>query len=55
MAATYEITLAIRVWKKDTEEAVVEEDNFFTDLSFGLMANVADEFYELVSRLRKKK
>jgi len=51
----YKATLRILVYKGPAEEVIVTEEYFFSDITFSRMANVADEFYELIAKLQKLK
>ena len=55
MADVYKITLGIVVTKGPAEGVMVAEDYFFNDLTFSKMANISDEFYELITKLQKLK
>ena len=55
MAETYDITLAIKVIKTSDREPIVDEETFFNNQSFARLANLADEFYELIAKLQKIK
>ena len=55
MAEVYRVTLGIAVEKGKPEEVIVSEEYFFSDITFSKMANVADEFYELIAKLQKIK
>ena len=55
MAEAYNIFLSIAVVKESTQAAEVEEEYRFNNQSFAKMANLADEFYELVAKLQKLK
>ena len=55
MAETYDVVLAIRVLKASSKEALVDEEMFFNGQTFGRMANLADEFYELIAKMQKLK
>jgi len=55
MAEVYKVALGIMVLKGKAEEDIVREEYFFPDISFSKMANVADEFYELIAKLQKIK
>lgn len=55
MAEGYKVSLRILVYKGPNEEVIVTEEYFFSDISFSKMANVADEFYELIAKLQKVK
>lgn len=51
----YRVTLGIIVLKEPAKEVVAVEDFYFNDLSFSKMANISDEFYELITKLQKLK
>ena len=51
----YKVTLRILVYKAPAEEVIVSEEFYFSDITFSKMANVADEFYELIAKLQKIK
>lgn len=53
MAETYDVTLSILVIKTSNQEPVVDEQQFFTEQTFATLANIADEFYTLVTKLQK--
>ena len=55
MSNDYKVTLRIVVSQGPAEEAIVSEDYFFQGVTFSKMANVADEFYELITKLQKLK
>ena len=55
MAEGYKVTLRILVYRGQAEEVIVTEEYFFSDITFSKMANVADEFYELIAKLQKIK
>ncbi|MDP2366524.1 MAG: hypothetical protein Q8M94_22445 [Ignavibacteria bacterium] len=55
MAETYDIRLAITVIKSSDKEAIVDEETYFNSQSFARLANLADEFYELIAKLQKIK
>lgn len=55
MAEIYDIVLAIKVIKASNKEAIVDEESYFNSQSFAKMANLADEFYELITKLQKIK
>ena len=55
MADVYKVSLGIVVSKSPTEEVIVIEDYFFQNLTFSKMANISDEFYELIAKLQKVK
>ena len=55
MPKDYKVTLGILVYKGPAEEVIVSEDFYFSDITFSKMANVADEFYELIAKLQKLK
>ena len=55
MAEVYKVTLRIVVRKSAPEDVIVEEEFYFSDISFSKMANVSDEFYELIAKLQKVK
>jgi len=55
MAETYKAILAIQVTKEKTAEVVAEESFFFSEQTFAKMTNIADQFYELISKLQKVK
>ena len=55
MAEIYKVALGIAVLKGKAEEVIVSEEYFFSDITFSKMANVSDEFYELIAKLQKVK
>ena len=55
MAETYSVIMAIRVIKDSSQETIVDEENHFNSQSFSRLANLADEFYELIAKLQKIK
>ena len=55
MVEKYKVTLSIIVLKGANEEAMVEESFFFNEMAFSKMANVSDEFYEIITKLQKIK
>ena len=55
MAEVYKVVLGIGVLKGKTEEVIVSEEFYFSDITFAKMANVSDEFYELIGKLQKLK
>lgn len=55
MAEIYKVALGIVVLKGAKGEEIVSEEFFFSDISFAKMANVSDEFYELIAKLQKLK
>ena len=55
MGEVYGVSLGILVLKGTTEEVVIKEEYFFPDITFSKMANVANEFYELIAKLQKVK
>ncbi|MBU2118763.1 MAG: hypothetical protein KJ954_14340 [Alphaproteobacteria bacterium] len=55
MAEAYTITLTIKVTKAGQADAIVTEENIFSDKSFGSMTILAAEYYDLITKLRGKK
>ena len=55
MAETYGVTLSVQVLKTSNKEVVVDESYMFNDQSFAKMANLSDEFYDLIAKLQKLK
>lgn len=55
MADVYRVTMGIIVVKEPAKEVVAVEDFYFNDLTFSKMANVSDQFYELITKLQKVK
>ena len=55
MADVYKITMGIVVSKSPAETLLVAEDFYFNDLTFSKMANISDEFFELITKLQKLK
>ena len=55
MADVYKVSLRIVVHKGSPEDVMVEETFYFSDIPFSKMANVSDEFYELIAKLQKIK
>ena len=55
MPEIYKVSLGIEVLKGEKEEVIVTEEYFFQDITFSKMANVADEFYELIAKLQKER
>ena len=55
MPETYKVALKIVVNKVATGDVIVEEEYYFSDITFSKMANVSDEFYELIAKLQKLK
>jgi len=55
MAEVYKVALGIAVLKGTAEEVIVSEEFYFSGITFSKMANVADEFYELIAKLQKIK
>jgi len=55
MAETYEVTLAIEVVEEKTRKVIAEEKFYFSEQTFAKMANIADQFYELITKLQKAK
>ena len=55
MSEKYRVGLRILVFKVEPEEMVVTEEYTFSDITFSKMANVSDEFYELIAKLQKVK
>lgn len=51
----YKVSLGITVSKTSPEEVIVTETFYFSDITFSKMANVSDEFYELIAKLQKLK
>lgn len=54
MPDNYDVTLSIIV-NKEGQEVLVDEKDFFRDQTFAKMANIANEFYELLAKLKKTK
>ena len=55
MAETYDVRLAIMVLKTSNREVVVDEETYFNNQIFASLANLADEHYGLIEKLRKIK
>ncbi len=53
MPGDYKVALKIVVFKGT--EVIVNEEFYFSDVIFSRMANVSDEFYELITKLQKLK
>lgn len=55
MAETYEVNMSIRVMKVSNKEILVDEETFFGAQSFQKLANLANDFFELMIKLKKLK
>ena len=53
MAEAYRVALRIIVTKAKNEEEIVNEENFFPDITFPRMASISDQFYDLIAKLKK--
>uniref|UniRef100_A0A6H1ZUW9 Uncharacterized protein n=1 Tax=viral metagenome TaxID=1070528 RepID=A0A6H1ZUW9_9ZZZZ len=53
MAGDYKVTLKIVVAVGKDEAEMVNEENFFSDITFSKMVNISDSFYELLAKLKK--
>lgn len=55
MADTYVVSFAIEVVKGEDKEIMVSEGVSFSSSSFAQMANLTDQYYELIEKLQKVK
>lgn len=55
MPEQYVVSLAIEVVKGEAKEVMVSEGVSFIASSFAKMANISDQYYELVQKLEKLK
>ena len=55
MPETYDISISVKILKASNKEALADEDFFFNSQPVAKMANIADEFFELVAKLQKVK
>jgi hypothetical protein len=55
MAQLYRVKLHVFVSTDESGPAIQEEDHWFPTLTFAQMANITDQFYELLDKLKKIK
>ena len=53
MAGIYNVTLKIVVGIGEEKVEIVNEENFFPDITFPKMVSIADQFYDLIAKLKK--